>query len=65
MVDQIKIEGFKNAFTLPNGTAYMDDAEFSTFEVDPEIKAVINSPYENLDFRKLLITSQTLRNPDV
>jgi len=43
----------------------MSQAEFSTFEIDPEVRAVVVAPQSRFDFRKLAITQLYLQNPDV
>ncbi len=64
-LQEIQIQGFKNAFVLPTDTSSMTESEFDNFEIDEEVRAVVSAPHAHFDFRKLAIASLYLGNPDV
>ena len=64
-LEEIRLQGFKNAFTLPTDQCGMTEAEFADFSVDDEVKAVISASQSRFDFRKLAIATLYLQNPEV
>ncbi len=57
LLDEIKNAGFKNAFLMPTDLCGMTDQEFSEFQIDTEVAAVVKAPCMRFDFRKIAIAS--------
>ena len=64
-LDEIQIQGFKNAFVLPTEKSSITEAEYGEMEVDEEVMAIISAPHTHFDFRKLSIATLYLQNPKV